>query len=61
MMFRTLTALSLLALAACGAEPAVGDACEAEADCGDLHCHIDEGETVGECELEEEDDMMDDM
>lgn len=58
MNFRILTALAFCTLAAaCGSEdPAVGDACEAEADCGDLHCHIDEGETVGECEEEDEDE-----
>ena len=61
MNIRILSVFGFLALAACGVEPAVGDACESEADCGDLHCHIDEGETVGECEEEHDDEEMEAM
>ena len=34
-----------------------GDACETDDDCsGDLHCHLETGETAGECEDEEHSD-----
>ena len=37
-------------LTACG--PKLGDPCTTDADCGDLVCHIHEGEAEGECDAE---------
>ena len=52
MTFRALSALFLLTLVACGSEGAEGDECNTDADCGDLHCHIESGEDHGHCEDE---------
>jgi hypothetical protein len=48
-LFTTLLALAALSAVGCGGDPAVGDVCTDDGDCGELICDIATDATEGVC------------
>ncbi len=58
-MRRLFLTIATLTLVACGSKAEIGDPCTTDEDCGDLECHLHDGESEGFCDTEDHEDAHD--